>query len=118
MATKQKAKRSRPVLLSVHDVDCMLEELRKFRRDVKNPASIFYDRDSVQDLDDAISYVEVALDIASEKIEERIANPMTSCGYCTYEEADGELIEQCKRCKEADESKRLRAALGKGKVTT
>lgn len=26
----------------------------------------------------------------------------TTCGYCTFEEADGELIEQCARCKTAD----------------
>lgn len=28
-------------------------------------------------------------------------NP-TSCGYCTYEESDGSLIEQCPACKEKD----------------
>lgn len=26
----------------------------------------------------------------------------TSCGYCSYEESDGELIEQCAKCKAAD----------------
>lgn len=26
----------------------------------------------------------------------------TTCGYCSYEESDGELIEQCHRCKAAD----------------
>ena len=26
----------------------------------------------------------------------------THCGYCDYEEADGELIEQCGKCKAAD----------------
>lgn len=26
----------------------------------------------------------------------------TSCGYCRYEEADGELLEQCPRCTAAD----------------
>lgn len=26
----------------------------------------------------------------------------TQCGYCTYEEADGSLVEQCEKCKAAD----------------
>lgn len=29
----------------------------------------------------------------------------TTCGYCSYEEADGELIEQCDRCKAIDAEK-------------
>lgn len=32
--------------------------------------------------------------------------PLTSCGYCSYEEADGELIEQCPTCKAADARRR------------
>ncbi len=29
----------------------------------------------------------------------------TTCGYCSFEEADGELIEQCARCKAVDAGK-------------
>lgn len=118
MAAKKKAARKqRPVLMSFHDVSSVLEELRKFKRDCSNPASIFYDTDVKEkvtyDVDNIISYLEVALDIAGEKIEEAIENRPTTCGFCTYEEADGELIEQCKECKEKDQSRRQRAALGK-----
>jgi hypothetical protein len=28
--------------------------------------------------------------------------PITTCGCCSYEEADGELLEQCAKCKAAD----------------
>lgn len=28
---------------------------------------------------------------------------LTTCGECTYEEADGELVEQCPKCKATDE---------------
>lgn len=40
-------------------------------------------------------------------IEEVLARQLapTTCGYCSYEEADGELIEQCAKCKEADRAK-------------
>lgn len=48
----------------------------------------------------------------------------TTCGYCSYEEADGELIEQCAKCKAAAiennnlkdiEIERLRAATEQGR---
>lgn len=29
----------------------------------------------------------------------------TSCGYCTYDEAEGELLSQCAQCKAVDEAK-------------
>lgn len=28
--------------------------------------------------------------------------PPTCCGYCDYDEADGQLIEQCAKCKAVD----------------
>lgn len=28
--------------------------------------------------------------------------PPSTCGYCSYEEADGELLEQCAKCKAKD----------------
>lgn len=41
----------------------------------------------------------------------------TECGYCSFEEADGELVEQCSRCKAVDAEKvkeALTKAEGKG----
>lgn len=35
-------------------------------------------------------------------LETKVALQPTTCGYCSYEEADGELIEQCAKCKAAD----------------
>jgi hypothetical protein len=41
--------------------------------------------------------------VSYERIEKVSAiKESTSCGYCTYEESDGYLIEQCQKCKAAD----------------
>jgi hypothetical protein len=43
--------------------------------------------------------------VAARLAEVQRVLPPTTCGYCRYEEADGELLEQCENCKAKDAAK-------------
>lgn len=46
----------------------------------------------------------VKFEISVKEIKEIVPpkRRLTECGYCSFEEADGELIEQCAKCKAID----------------
>lgn len=59
------------------------------------------------DLADLVQRLQIAQQRRAEILEAMAAQKaaiaiMSQCGYCRYEEADGELLEQCAKCKAKD----------------
>jgi hypothetical protein len=56
--------------------------------------------DAPEDCEDGKPWTKYVLAARAAPVQPR--RQPTMCGYCTYEEADGQLIEQCAKCKAKD----------------
>lgn len=56
---------------------------------------------------DALAILYYAMDMVPKPVP-RPRKQVSSCGYCEYEEADGELISQCKACKSKDDLSKIK----------
>lgn len=60
---------------------------------------------------DALAILYYAIEVMGHDVRERgkrVQKEPTSCGYCSYEEADGVLISQCAKCRAQDSPVRKR----------
>lgn len=56
-------------------------------------------------LEDLVARIRMAAHIRQAMTS--MPQPPSSCGYCSFEEADGELLEQCAKCKAKDAEQKV-----------
>ena len=95
-------KKPRPLITRLRAARILLREERSVLYDSERFVDGSVAPDVAQALarfDEAGAAVAEAVKLLKEQEPAKPVRRLMSCGYCSFEEADGSLIEQCRRCK-------------------